>query len=162
MATLILPRLPQLEDLPELEALELEFSTITLQEKDAIGPTLPLALVTLEETPAPQQEPATRLGSPKPSDPLDPPRRLGRLLPAQYDVPPPLGANLSNRAPQGDQISGNISSDAILPEGVKRSTRKQAYAAAIQAVQDLLGYYATFLASITNKQPLLEAKIHQD
>lgn len=162
MATLILPRLPQPEDPPELEALELEFSTITLQEKDAIGPTLPPALITPEETPAPQQEPATRLGSPEPSDPPDPLRRLGRLLPAQYDVPPPLGADPSNRAPQGDQISGNISSDAILPKGVKRSTRKQACAAAIQAVQDLLGYYAAFSASITNKQPSLEAKIHRD
>lgn len=80
---------------------------------------------------------------------------LPPLLPAQYDTPVQAGAEQGNRAPQATRISGRISQDNILPKGVNnqrstRSTRKQAYSAALAETNQgsNSSYFSAFAAAL--------------
>lgn len=97
---------------------------------------------------------------PSQRDPEPPRRRLGRLMPAQYETEPLLTAEEGNRAPRADEVTLSVNIHNIVKD---RRTRRRhnAYVAQIngQATSNT-AFLAAFAAAFRTQEPT--PRVHQD
>ncbi|EKG08999.1 Integrase catalytic core, partial [Macrophomina phaseolina MS6] len=96
-----------------------------------------------------------------------PQTRLGPLIPVQYETAPAPGADPSNRAPRGDQISPHISPESIQPTRTRQSARGQAHAAKLNQLNQNPSNHNAFISafmSATNRDhmPRPTPQLHRD
>lgn len=120
-------------------------------------------------TPMPTEDSCESSTPPQDESPeLEAPQDLGgdlqlpqrRLLPVQYDTDPLATAEVGNRAPRADMISGYFTPENII-QGPRTRHQRRAQAAVIENNNwDDQSYLKAFVAGLSTREPM--PKIHKD
>lgn len=162
-STLVIPSITLLEPISESDDSdteeENEHTTQPLESNN--NQTLDASIPAMDtQLPTPEPSQASEASSTTPSATG---KRLGKLLPAQYDTEPHPAVDSSNKAPNTDKISAYITPHAIIQGKRTRPSRKESYITILnQAVDSNCLFRTAFATSFLIKLPEVQATLSRD